>query len=227
LVTSWQWQLTGTVDQSIDVPMHDVDMFDNPASVVASLHAAGRKVICYIDAGTWENWRPDAKQFPKSVLGKPNGWPGERWVDIRQLSILEPIMQNRLNQCQAKGFDGVEWDNVDGWENKTGFPITYQDQLAYNVWLANAAHAANLDVALKNDLEQVGDLLPYFDWALDEQCNQYNECDKLLPFVQSGKAVMEVEYHLASTKFCPQDNSLNFNGMKKRLNLGVWREPCR
>src|SRR5579885_1635371 len=70
LNTSWQWQLSGKVDQSFNVVMYDIDMFDNPASVVQSLHAAGRIVICYIDAGTWEKWRPDAKEFPKSVLGR-------------------------------------------------------------------------------------------------------------------------------------------------------------
>lgn len=227
LNTSWQWQFTGTVDQSINVAMYDIDMFDNSANVVQSLHSAGRIVICYIDAGTWENWRPDANKFPPSVLGKNNGWLGEKWLDIRQLSILEPIMQARINLCKSKGFDGVEFDNVDGYSNKTGFPLTYNDQLTYDTWLANQAHTSGLSVALKNDVDQVKDLLPYFDWALDEQCFQYNECNKLLPFINTNKAVMEVEYKLNTTQFCPKANSLNFNSMKKHLNLGVYRVPCR
>src|SRR5579884_3065159 len=227
LNTSWQWQLSGKVDQSFNVVMYDIDMFDNPASVVQSLHAAGRIVICYIDAGTWEKWRPDAKEFPKSVLGRHNGWPGERWLDIRQLSILEPIMQARMQLCQSKGFDGVEFDNVDGYSNKTGFPLTYQDQLNYNVWLANSAHSLGLSVALKNDVDQVNDLLPYFDWSLDEQCFQYTECNKLLPFIQNGKAVMEVEYNLNPANFCPKANALNFNSLKKHLSLNSWRVACR
>ncbi len=73
--TSWQWQLTTPVDQSVNVAMYDIDLFDNAASVVASLHAQGRKVICYVDAGTYEDWRPDAASFPSSVLGASNGWP--------------------------------------------------------------------------------------------------------------------------------------------------------
>ncbi|HJT58162.1 MAG TPA: endo alpha-1,4 polygalactosaminidase [Ktedonobacteraceae bacterium] len=228
LNTSWQWQLSGKkVDQSFNVVMYDIDMFDNPASVVQSLHAAGRIVICYIDAGTWEKWRPDAKEFPKSVLGKPNGWPGERWLDIRQLSILGPIMQARMQLCQSKGFDGIEFDNVDGYSNKTGFPLTYQDQLTYDVWLVNSAHTLGLSVALKNDVDQVNDLLPYFDWSLDEQCFQYKECDKLLPFINAGKAVMEVEYKLNPSQFCAKANAMNFNSMKKHLNLGPYRVACR
>src|SRR5450432_2807467 len=58
LNTSWQWQLSTPVDQTVNVAMYDIDMFDNHASVVASLHTAGHKVTCYIDVGTWENWRP-------------------------------------------------------------------------------------------------------------------------------------------------------------------------
>ncbi|HLX40781.1 MAG TPA: hypothetical protein VKR42_09615, partial [Ktedonobacteraceae bacterium] len=34
LNTSWQWQLQGNIDQSYNVRMYDVDMFDTPASVV-------------------------------------------------------------------------------------------------------------------------------------------------------------------------------------------------
>jgi hypothetical protein len=96
--TSWQWQLTSSVDQSVDADMYDIDLFDNETSVVASLHAQGRRVVCYISVGSWENWRPDANQFPASVIGNDyEGWPGEKWLDIRQIDLLAPIMQsNRI-----------------------------------------------------------------------------------------------------------------------------------
>jgi hypothetical protein len=229
--TTWQWQLTGLpVDQSYDVDMYDIDIFDNDASVVASLHAQGRKVIGYFSAGSWEDWRPDADQFPPEVLGNDNGWPGEKWLDIRRLDVLGPIMEARMDLAAQKGFDGVEPDNVDGYSNKTGFPLTYQDQLNYNIFLANAAHERGLSVALKNDIEQIVDLEPYFDWALNEQCFQYRECDwpngGLLNFINAGKAVMNVEYKLRTSKFCPQANAWNFNSMKKNLDLDAWMEPC-
>ena len=227
LNTSWQWQLSTPVDQSVNVQMYDIDMFDNDASVVASLHAAGRKVMCYIDVGTWENWRPDAGQFPDSVKGKNNGWPGEKWLDIRQISILGPIMQARMDQCVAKGFDAMEPDNIDGYSNTSGFPLSYQDQITYNSYIATQAHARGLSVALKNDLEQVADLISSFDFALDEQCFQYNECNLLLPFISANKAVFEVEYKLSTSKFCPSANAMNFNSLKKKLSLDAYRVPCR
>jgi hypothetical protein len=226
LSTTWQWQLTGQVDQTVDAAMFDIDLFDNDAAVVAGLHAKGRHVVCYISAGTWEDWRPDASQFPASVKGSTNGWPGEKWLDIRQLSILAPIMSARLDLCKQKGFDAIEPDNIDGYTNKTGFPLTAQDQIAYNMWLAAAAHSRGMSIGLKNDIDQVNDLVGAFDWALNEQCFQYNECSTLTPFIKAGKAVFQVEYSMQTPQFCPKAVSMQFNSMKKNLDLDVPRTAC-
>ncbi len=224
--TTWQWQLTGPVDQSVAASMFDIDLFDNSASVVASLHRHAHRVICYLDAGTYENYRPDARRFPRSVLGKPNGWPGERWLDVRRLSVLEPIMRSRLQMCRRKGFDGVEADNVDGYTNDTGFHLTASDQLTYDKWLAQTAHGLGLSIALKNDLDQARQLEPYFDYALDEQCFQYTECSQLRPFADAHKAVFEVEYYLSTQSFCARANADGFMSMRKDLNLDATRQPC-
>jgi hypothetical protein len=225
-VTTWQWQLQGEIDPSVDVQMYDVDGFETSSSTVEELHDAGRSVVCYLSAGSWENWRPDADDFPESVKGASNGWPGERWLDIRRLRVLGPIMQARLDICAAKGFDGVEFDNVDGYQNRSGFPLTGADQLRYDVYLANEAHRRGLTAVLKNDLGQVRDLLPYFDAALNEQCFQYDECNRLRPFVTAGKAVFTVEYKLELGEFCPKAADLGFTSMRKKLSLRAWRDPC-
>lgn len=227
LQTSWQWQLSTPVDLSVNVQMYDIDMFDNPASVVTALHAKGRKAVCYIDVGTWENWRPDASRFPAVVKGATNGWPGERWLDIRRIDILGPIMTARLQACKSKGFDGIEPDNIDGYSNSSGFSLTYLDQIAYNRFISNAAHSLGLAIGLKNDVDQALDLVNYFDFVIDEQCFQYSECAQLMVFIDAGKPVFEVEYGMGTNSFCPEGNALNFNSMKKRLALGSWRVPCR
>jgi hypothetical protein len=225
--TNFQIQLTGRVARGVTADFFDIDLFDNAASVVADLHARGHEVACYFSAGSFENWRPDAAQFPEVVKGRSNGWPGERWLDVRRLDVLGPIITARLDLCRAKGFDSVDPDNVDAWTNNSGFPVSGDDQLAFNEYIANAAHARGLSVALKNDLGQIPQLLPYFDWAVDEQCAQYAECDLLLPFVQAGKPVMEIEYSLPKAKFCPGANARNFNGIKKKLSLNSVRAVCR
>ena len=221
LDTSWQWQLTGLpVDLSFDVDMYDIDLFDNDASVVAALHAQGRKVVCYVNAGGWEDWRPDAAQFPDEVIGANlQDWEGEKWLDIRRIAVLGPIMEARMDLCKARGFDGIEPDNVDGYLNNTGFPLTYEDQLRYNMWWADAAHSRGLSIGLKNDMDQIPDLLPYFDWALNEQCFEYDECETLLPFIEAGKPVFNVEYELQPVGFCEAANSLDFSSLRKSWEL--------
>ncbi|MGW5424493.1 endo alpha-1,4 polygalactosaminidase [Streptomyces sp. NPDC003943] len=223
---AWQWQLSGRLDPSVDVPVYDIDGFDHPATTVAGLHRRGRKVICYVSTGAWEDFRPDAAKFPKAVLGKGNGWPGERWLDIRRTDLLAPLMAGRLDLCRTKGFDAVEPDNMDGYQNDTGFPLTPADQLRYNRLIARLAHDRGLAVGLKNDLDQIPDLLPDFDFAVNEQCAQYGECDRLVPFVRAGKAVFHVEYELEVGEFCAEARRLGLSSMRKRYELGAWRQAC-
>ena len=227
LGTTWQRQLAGTIDASVAVPVFDIDGQDNSAATVAGLHSKGAHVICYIDAGGWENYRPDAASFPAVVLGNTmNGWPDERWLDIRALTILLPIMEKRIADCKAKGFDALEADVVDGYTNNTGFPLTAANQIAYNSALADLAHKYGLGVALKNDPEQAAALAPKFDFAIVEECYQYGECSSYSPFVAAGKAVLEVEYQGTTASFCPTMIALGFSSMKKNLALDAPRQAC-
>lgn len=219
--------------------VYDIDLYVDEAvsgnnttldsAAVNAIHAQGAKAICYVDAGTWENWRADAGAFPASVKGKNNGWPGEKWLDIRQTATLVPIMDARLAKCVQAGFDAVEWDNMDGYSNASGFPLTANDQLAYNATLANLAHSRGLTVGLKNDVDQLSSLAPYFDFAVNEQCQQFSECGGYnTNFVAAGKAVFQVEYKLAASKFCAKANTNNRNAIKKTTGLKdtPWT-PCR
>lgn len=225
--TSWQWQLSGTIDTSIDASMYDLDLFDAPQPTIDALHAAGRVVICYFSAGSLESWRPDAGDFPANIVGNPlAGWPGEHWLDTRS-PVVRDLMRARLDRAAAKHCDGVEPDNVDGYANSPGFPLTAATQLDYNRFLAGAGHARGLSVGLKNDLDQIPALVGNFDWLLDEQCFQYTECDTLAPFIDAGKAVFEVEYQGAASTICPDANARNFDTLIKPMALGPARTSCR
>ncbi|MFJ4908309.1 endo alpha-1,4 polygalactosaminidase [Streptomyces sp. NPDC093249] len=223
---TWQWQLNGKIDRSVDVAVYDIDAFENSAEEVAALHRAGRKVICYVNVGAWESYRPDRDDFPESVLGGPNGWHGERWLDIRRLSVLRPLMERRFDMCRDKGFDAVEPDLVEGYAADTGFPLTARDQLRYNRMIAEIAHARGLAVGLKNDLAQIPQLIDHFDFAVNEECAQFDECALLAPFVAAGKAVFHVEYEEPAHAFCPESRKLRLSSMRKRLPLDAWRDPC-
>jgi len=223
---AWQIQYTGSLDTSVNVPTYDLDGFDTAASTVAALRAAGSHGICYISAGSYEDWRPDAASYPSSVLGSSNGWPGERWVDIRQISVLKPIMDSRLAMCASKGFEAVDPDNVDGYTNNTGFPLTAADQLAFNRWMAAEAHAYGLSVGLKNDIDQATALVGSYDFAVNEQCYQYNECDALKSFIGAGKAVLQIEYEGDPNQVCPISRSSGFSTLFKKMSLDAWRQAC-
>ncbi|MCX4677826.1 endo alpha-1,4 polygalactosaminidase [Streptomyces sp. NBC_01433] len=222
----WQWQLSGRLDPTVDVPVYDIDGFDHDAEAVADLHDRGRKVICYLSTGAWEDFRPDAGKFPAAVLGRGNGWDGERWLDIRAVDVLEPLMEARIAMCAKKGFDAVEPDNMDGYRNRTGFPLTADDQLRYNRLIARIAHRHGLAVGLKNDLDQIPRLVADFDFAVNEQCAQYGECAELSPFIEADKAVFHVEYELPVARFCPDSRRLGLSSLLKKYELGVWRKAC-
>jgi len=225
--TEWQWQLDGRLDFSVQVPVYDVDGFETTKRQVARLHGLGRRAVCYVNAGAWERWRPDRDRFPASVLGNGlDGWPGERWLDIRKIGVLRPIMRDRIARCARKGFDAIEPDNIEGYANGSGFPLTGEDQLRYNRWFAKAAHDSGLSIALKNDLGQVRKLVSSFDFAIVEECFHYRECGRARPFILAGKAVLEVEYKLHRSAFCNRAKTLRFSAMRKRLALGPWRRAC-
>ena len=191
---TWQWQLLGTVNTGYDVDVYDIDLFDVSTALIASLQASGKRVICYFSAGSYEGFRSDAIRFPDGALGNTlEGFPDERWLDIRSTDVMN-IMLDRLDLAVQKGCDGVEPDNVDGFANDTGFNLTANDQLAFNHTIANGAHERDLTMALKNDVEQIAELLAYFDLSVNEQCHEFDECALLQPFVTNGKPVFNAEY---------------------------------
>jgi hypothetical protein len=187
--TSWQWQLGGgpvdeTVLDTVDNPkkMYDIDLFGTDAATIDRLQAKGITVICYMETGASENYRPDADQYPAAVLGNAvDGFPDERFVDIRQTDVLLPIITARLDLGVTKGCDGIEPDLDDTYNGyDTGFPLTMQDQLAFNRAVADAAHARGLSVGLKNGASEDGGfegaMAEFTDWALNEECNIFDEC---------------------------------------------------
>jgi hypothetical protein len=228
---TWQWQLSEPpVDTSVDAHVYDIDIFDNDASVVADLHAKGRKVIGYINVGSWEDWRPDKDQFPSELLGKVyEGWPNEKWLDIRRLDLLAPVMRARLDLCKAKGFDAVEPDNMEIHSNGSGFPITYNDQLKYALWLADEAHRRGLAIGIKNAADQVPDLVDHFDFAITEDYFFYQLYEKMLPFIQAGKPVFAAEYDDTGVDFaaaCKKAKELGFSIIQKHRILTAYRLTC-
>ena len=229
--TSWQWQINGgAIDETVldavvnTKKMFDIDLFATDAATIQGLHNKGIYVVCYMETGSWENYRPDAGSYPATVLGNAlSGFPSERLVDIRQLDVLLPIMAGRLDLARSKGCDGIEPDLDDTYNGyNSGFPLTMQHQLTFNRAVADLAHARGLSIGLKNGASPGGvfeaAMAQFADWALNEECNQFGECAGYQAFIAQNKAVFQVEYTASGStaaSVCPADNAANFDGILK------------
>ena len=227
---TWQWQIgNNDIDTSINASVYDIDLYVEQ-SIIDELHAKGRKVIGYMSVGSWEDWRPDKDQFPSEMLGKDyEGWKGEKWLDIRQMDKLAPILLARLDLCKAKGFDAVEPDNMEIHTNDTGFPLTYDDQLKFALWLADESHKRGLAIGIKNAADQVKDLVGHFDFAITEDAFFYGWAEKMNPFIESGKPVFAAEYTDLGGDFasyCKKSQQLNFSTILKHRGLDAWLQTC-
>lgn len=216
----WQWQLQGRLDPGVAAAVFDVDGFETSRGEVRELRRRGRKTICYLDVGSWESYRPDAGEFPRAAIGRPYaGFPDERWLDVGRFPLFAAPLRQRIAMCERKGFDAVEPDNLAGWENPTGFDVSAAEQLRFNRWIARQVHRRGMAVALKNDGAQVPELVGSFDFAIVEQCFQYEECGLYRPFVERGKAVFEAEYEIAPASFCERAAALGFSAIRKSYDL--------
>ncbi len=227
----WDWQLTEPYDLNVNVKLLVMEADDHAAEDIAALKARGVTPICYLSVGTWEDFRDDADQFPEHILGKPlSNWPGERYLDVRQRDVLLPIMAVRIARCAEKGFEGIEPDNMDLYENDNGFGITKADALAYLHPLAAYAKRLGLEVIQKNASELVPDLVQSFDRVLVEECFQYGYCEEFLPYKEAGKDVLVVEFAESGQDWetiCAEAKRLGFHLLLKEKEVVAGGARCR
>jgi len=220
-------QLSGKLQVPAWATVVEIDGAESTADTVSDLHGRGLRVACYVSAGTAEAYRGDIARIPASLIGKPlDGWPDERWLDTRRIDLLAPVMRARIAMCASKGFDAIEFDNVDGWVNDTGFSLTRADSLRYLRWLISEGHAAGLAVGLKNALGAISALADRVDWALNEQCVQYDECHRYAPLVRRGVPVFVVEYTGSQRRVCSVAHRWGLFAQRKHLDLGAWSQRC-
>jgi hypothetical protein len=227
---SWQWQLAGEIDTNLDADVFDFDPFDATDEDLAALEARDAFLICYVSVGTFEEWRPDAGDFPEEVLGnRYDEYPDERWLDIRRVDLLAPVFEARFDLCKERGFHGIEADNVDGWDNDTGFEISRADQVAFLRWIAAAAHSRGLAVGLKNVPELIAEMEPLFDFLVTEDCFADGWCGQAAPFLDAEKPVFAAEYTDTGIDFeaaCEEAAELGISMILKDRDLDAWREGC-
>jgi hypothetical protein len=187
-------QLTAPFNLVRPADIMALELFGISRESLQQLRARRVATVCHLTAGLWQNWRPDAGSFPKAAFGQsPSGWPGERLLDIRD-PALRPILEQRLDLCRERGFDGVLFAGVDGFTQASGFDLKPEQQLIFNRWLATAAHARGLVAGIVNDLEQTAELATAFDFLVADGCVADNDCAGVRPFLAAGKPVYLIAY---------------------------------
>lgn len=227
-LSTWQIQLTGTLDTTVAARVYISDL-ETPVSVIRGLHNAGRIVICYFSGGTMEPFRDDASRFPPDSLGTPlPSYPDERWVDVRNATVRS-IMLERMAKAASVECDGVHPSGLAAFLTTTGFDFTRAEQVAYDRWLTTAAHALGLSIGLVDgDASLSQELLADFDWTVVWSCLGTN-CPSAAPFVGAGKAAFLIEYGDASrtAEVCPKAKDLGLSAIIKRnSDLDAFRAGC-
>jgi len=243
----WDWQIGASSDSAIGLPgganLIDLDGFTVSAGKVAALKSQGVYTVCYLDVGSYEPGRPDSAQYPSYLkLQQDPDWPAEYFLDINDVfkdnSVLASILTARMQMCKTKGFDAVEPDNLQNDENVSGGRITAQQQLDFNSWVADRAHAAGLAVFQKNGPDKILQtdssgkaMVDKFDGILNEQCQEYGECAPLAEYTRRGKLALDVEYRKSPLN-CTLMQVNGIVALRKDLGLvgqtmsGYLRESC-
>lgn len=221
VTSSFHVQLDGEPDFSLPVDVMETDLYFTTPANVAQLHANGSYAIAYMNTGAWQPGMPDSGEYPPSVIGtKPmQGWHEERWLDIRQIAILRPIIHEKMQLAKDKGFDAVDPDNMDGYTNTDEFHLTKQDQIAFDKMVAEEAHSVGLAVMLKNSGDMMADLVNDFDGTVAEQAYKYNEAEIYQPMRDANKPVFVIEYNKPKKSEIQDAINRGFNMIKAKKSL--------
>jgi Glycoside-hydrolase family GH114 len=169
--------------------------------------------ICYVNAFQSQAdesgvERPDERSnWPRKLLlsrlGDDPNWGGEYLVDISTATKRRRAaarVGQMIERCARKGYQAVEYDNLDSWTRFDGTPLAARvpfgkrHALLYAKQLATRAHALGLAVGQKNtpgvtaaQARWVG-----FDFAIAEECARYHECGRYRRV--HGLRVIAIEY---------------------------------
>lgn len=212
----------------------DIDAFIATKELVDAFHAKGIKVIAYISVGTLENYRPDSLLLPKEVVGNIYpAWPDERFLDLRAIEKLKPFIRSRFDMIKAKGFDGIEPDNIDSYAEETVFKLTLEDTRLFCDYIIEEAHSRGLCIGQKNTEELVPLMYGKFDWALTEDAFHQHIQDRYAAYVSAGKPVFCAEYTDEmntgdfNTLVCAKARQLNYFAFLKHRDLTQWTYECQ
>jgi hypothetical protein len=167
--------------------------------------ARGYYNICYIngfqtqdeDTTFWLTKHPTL--VLRSASGKPvfdPGWPDEMILDVStaaKRSAIAAVMDATIDHCKARGFEAVEFDNLDSY-SRSHHAFSLAADLAEAELLVAHAHSVGLAAGQKNtsELGGRGRSVAHYDFAVAEECYRYDECASYTSVY--GARVLDIEY---------------------------------
>jgi hypothetical protein len=227
-VDSFSLQSWGPLEKtsgSADVVFVDADLVS--AAYVSQLKGAGKKVVCYIDAGTLENWRDDTSNFDSAAMAsKYKGFGGtEKWLDVTKWETFKAPMSKRINEASSKGCQFIEYDNTDCDINMcvpgASASTLQAKQSEYINWLISSAHGLGMGVGLKNSQSHIQQFASQIEFAINEECQTYSECDLYSGLVSANKAIFGVEYKSHGGSVC--STAKKYHMITKYRDNGNWK----
>ena len=176
----------------VDAGVYEVDGFEVGAKTVARLHRQGRKVDL-LPRRRLLGELPARREaaFPKAVLGRAyEGYPDERWLDVRRIDLLAPILRQRFDLCRAQGLRRGRARQRRRLRKRDRLPAHAPPTSSASTAGSPARSTARgMAVALKNDPGQVeAAASASFDFAVVEECFAYDECGEVQPLRRGGQA---------------------------------------
>lgn len=174
--------------------------------------APGVYSVCYVNAFQTQ---PGESVDPDLLLDPDPAWPDEFLLDTAQRDALVDRVTAVLDRCDAAGFDAVELDNLDSWTRSDG-QLDRRDTLALATTITDAAHALGLAVGQKNtpDLTAAEVTGIGFDFAVAEECHEYDECAAYTDLY--GDQVISVEYTGILAEICADPDRPAMTSLRDR-----------
>ncbi len=226
------YQLGGAYEPDPEVRIVARDSTELPAPGIYS--------ICYVNGFQTQ----PGVEWPADLLVSASGeplvdpnWPDEYIIDISTESSradAAAIQFASIDRCAASGFDAVEFDNLDSYSRSEGH-LTLGNAVEFATLLVAHAHHLGLAAGQKNtgELGTTGHDEIGFDFAIVEECDQFEECESFTDVY--GDRVIDIEYvddlrrpfaELCADAAAPASTLLRDRGLSPRGANGYVFEHC-
>ena len=211
-----------------DLLVLDLDL--TSAGDVALVRASGTRAGCMFSAGTIPADSTTRTGLSSIVVGRPVTEKQDRfWLDIRDLNLVAPFIDEKMKECKDKGFDVAIPMDLEAYMSRSGFAIGRRQQVDFGRFVAATARRHGLLAGLWNSRSLIGDLAIDYDFGVLAGCFEGGWCNDSTPFKAFKKPIYLIEYDDSSRPdidFCKATDQFGAVGVIKRRVMDAWLKNC-